>query len=124
MLSLQFFLRTGVSFDCVGLNKNLKGLQDWRAKRDPKAKILSLQSFLRKCVPLGYGGSMVGSCSLRHQKILFYNSEGGAQGDRAECDWGETSKAYSGQRSGRHRRSGLVVCSDSNCVKVNDRLSN
>ena len=38
MLSLQFFLRTGVSLDCVGLNKNLKGLQDWRAKRDPKAK--------------------------------------------------------------------------------------
>ena len=28
----------------------------WRAKRDPKAKMLSLQSFLRNGVSLGYGG--------------------------------------------------------------------
>ena len=28
----------------------------WRAKRDPKAKMLSLQSFLRKGVSLGYVG--------------------------------------------------------------------
>ena len=26
---------------------------------------------------------LVGSCSPRSQKFLFYNSEGGAQGDRA-----------------------------------------
>ena len=30
----------------------------WRAKRDPKAKMLSLQSFLRKGVSLGYVGSI------------------------------------------------------------------
>ena len=28
----------------------------WRAKHDPEAKMLSLQSFLRKGVSLGYGG--------------------------------------------------------------------
>ena len=28
----------------------------WRAKRDPKAKMLDLQSFLRKGVSLGYVG--------------------------------------------------------------------
>ena len=30
----------------------------WKAKRDPKAKMLSLQSFLRKGVSLGYVGSI------------------------------------------------------------------
>ena len=30
----------------------------WRAKRDPKAKMLSLQSFLRKGVSLAYVGSI------------------------------------------------------------------
>jgi len=30
----------------------------WRAKRDPEAKMLSLQSFLRRGVSLGYGGSI------------------------------------------------------------------
>ena len=30
--------------------------EHWRAKRDPKAEMLSLQSFLRKGVALGYVG--------------------------------------------------------------------
>ena len=30
----------------------------WKAKRDPKARMLSLQSFLRKGVSLGYAGSI------------------------------------------------------------------
>ena len=60
----------------IGCSKNLKDLKGdsptpaepptipstrasaWRAKRDPEAKMLSLQSFLRKGVSLGHVGSI------------------------------------------------------------------
>ena len=49
-------LQSGEVFAYVGLSQNLKDLKDhWRAKRDPKAQMLSLQSFLRE-------GRVVGPC--------------------------------------------------------------
>jgi hypothetical protein len=55
-------------------------------------------------------------CSPSPQKILFYHSEEGRQGGRgrggavltAGCARHEPSPASSGQRAGRHRRSGTV----------------